>query len=181
MIRESLICLERKIKILRLNQNKMILKNLVLGFTFGISMSFISWIVGMALNAILMKTKYYKKLSNLNFIRSQKLNRKIGIQYFKWIVKNTFFRFFNQKLKLHNRNTDLNEIRKEMTLSEISHLIGFTFVALVAIYKGVTTGILFAFAMMIPNVLLNFYPSLLQQENKRRIDSVLNKKSAMTS
>lgn len=139
-------------------------------------MSFISWIVGMILNAILMKTTYYDKLSNLNFIRNKALSKKIGMKPFKWIVRNTFFKFFNQKIKLEDQNDDLNEIRKEMTYSEISHLIGFAFVTIFAIYKTFSVGIIFGLTMMIPNTLMNLYPSLLQQENKRRIDSILRRK-----
>ena len=154
----------------------MITKQLILGFTFGISVSFISWIVGMVFNGILMKTEYYDKVSNLNFIKNKQLNKRIGIKYFKWIVKNTFFKFFNQKIKLENKSADLTEIRREMTLSEISHLIGFVFVVIVAIYKTISTGILFGLTMMVPNILMNLYPSLLQQENKRRIDKILNRK-----
>ena len=138
-------------------------------------MSFISWIVGMIINSILMKTEYYKKLSNLNFIRSKSLNKAIGITYFKWIVKNTFFRFFNQKLKIENKKVDFIDLRHEMTLSEISHLIGFVFVTVFAIYKSFSVSLVFAISIMIPNVLMNLYPSLLQQENKRRIDKFLNK------
>lgn len=138
-------------------------------------MSFISWIVGMILNTTLMKTTYYGKLSNLNFIRNKAINKKIGMKPFKWIVKNTFFKFFNQKLKVENKNDDLTEIRKEMTFSEISHLIGFTFVTIFALYKIFSVGPIFGLTMMIPNTLMNLYPSLLQQENKRRIDSLLSK------
>ena len=154
----------------------MIIKQLILGFTFGISMSFISWIVGMVFNGILMKTEYYEKVSNLNFVKNKRLNKRIGIKYFKWIVKNTFFKFFNQKIKLENKRVDLTEIRREMTQSEISHLIGFVFVVIVAIYKTISTGIIFGLTMMVPNILMNLYPSLLQQENKRRIDKILNRK-----
>ncbi|WP_299224420.1 hypothetical protein [uncultured Psychroserpens sp.] len=123
-----------------------------------------------------MKTKYYKKLSNLNFIKSKTLNKNIGIKYFKWIVKNTFFKFFNQKITLENKNVDLIKIRNEMTLSEISHLIGFVFVTIFAIYKVFNVSIVFGLTIMIPNILLNLYPSLLQQENKRRIDIIINRK-----
>jgi len=151
------------------------MKHLMLGLIFGISMSFISWIVGMILNGIFMKTKYYEEVSNLNFIKSNTLKKSIGIKYFKWIVKNTFFKFFNQKIKVENKSTDLTEIRNEMTLSEISHLIGFVFVAIVAVYKSISVGIIFGFTMMIPNILMNLYPSLLQQENKRRIDKLINR------
>jgi len=124
-----------------------------------------------------MKTVYYDKLSNLNFIRSKDLYNKIGLKPFKWIVKNTFFKFFNQKIKVENQNDDLNEIRKEMTFSEISHLIGFTFVTIFAFYKIFSVGLIFGLTMMIPNSLMNLYPSLLQQQNKRRIDSLIRKKN----
>ncbi|MCX2745447.1 hypothetical protein OO013_16325 [Mangrovivirga sp. M17] len=148
-------------------------------FTFGISISFISWIVGMIFNNILMKTEYYEKISNLNFIKNRKLNKTIGINQFKWIVKNTFFKFFNQKIKLENKNTDLIEIRKEMTIAEISHLIGFVFVTIIAIYMSVTKNYLYGPSIMIVNIIMNLYPSLLQQENKRRLD-ILIKRQAKT-
>lgn len=153
----------------------MIIKDLLIGFTFGISMSFISWIVGMIINAILLKTKYYQKISNLNFIKSKAFNKNIGIEKFKWIVKNTFFKFFNQKIKVENKKTDLNKIRNEMTLSEISHLIGFVFVLIFAIYQSFNQSLVFAMSMMIPNTLMNLFPSLLQQENKRRIDQIIKR------
>jgi hypothetical protein len=145
--------------------------------TFGMSISVISWIVGMILNSILVKTEYYKKLSNLNFITSKALNKNIGIEYFKWIVKNSFFKFFNQKIKLKNKKTELTEIRNEMTLAEISHLIGFIFVTFFAIYKSITHNYLFGLTIMVVNILMNLYPSLLQQENKRRIDKLIKRQN----
>ena len=154
----------------------MITKHLISGFAFGISMSFISWIVGMIINAILMKTEYYKEISSLNFIKNKTLNRNIGINYFKWIVKNTFFKFFNQKIKLENKQADLGEIRNEMTFSEISHLIGFLYVTICAIYQGLNQSIVYGMTMIIPNILMNLFPSLLQQENKRRIDTILKRR-----
>ena len=144
--------------------------------TFGISISFISWIVGMILNSILLKTKYYKKLSNLNFVTNKMLNKCIGIEQFKWVVKNTFFKFFNQKIKLKDKKVELTEIRKEMTIAEISHLIGFIFVIFFAVYKGFTHNYLFGLIIMIVNIFMNLYPSLLQQENKRRIDKLIKRR-----
>ena len=143
--------------------------------TFGVSIAFISWMVGMILNSILMKTDYYEKLSNLNFIRSKTLNKILGIEYFKWIVKNTFFKFFNQKLKLKNKKAELVDLRKEMTLAEISHLIGFVFVTFFAIFKTISVSYLFGLIIMVVNILMNLYPSLLQQENKRRIDHLIRR------
>ncbi|AEE48584.1 hypothetical protein [Haliscomenobacter hydrossis] len=140
---------------------------------FGVSISVISWMVGIIFNSILVKTKYYERLSHMNFIDSKILNKYLGLKYFKWIVKNTFFKYFNQKIQLRNGKADLAEVRKEMTYAETSHLIGFIFVGVFAIYWSVTRSFLFGFIIMIANTLMNLYPSLLQQENKRRIDKLI--------
>jgi hypothetical protein len=157
----------------------MIANHLLLGFLFGLSVSVVSWIVGMVLNSILVKTEYYDKLSNLNFITSKTVNERIGIQYMKWIVKNTFFKFFNPGLKIISKKTDLTALRYQMTLAEISHLIGFAFVTIVAIYQSFAVSLIFGVAIMMANTLLNLYPSLLQQENKRRIDRLIKRQKAI--
>lgn len=146
--------------------------------SFSISIAFISWIVGMLINAFIRKTDFYQNhLNHLNFIKSEKLNKIIGLTVFKWMVKNTFFKFFNQKLKLKGKidKAGLIKLRAEMTTSETDHLIAFIFVtcfAIVAFYnfKFKSGGII-----MFVNILMNLYPSLLQQENKRRIDQFINK------
>ncbi|KUY20250.1 hypothetical protein BAZ12_09760 [Elizabethkingia miricola] len=142
---------------------------------FSISITFISWIVGMIINALLKKTvSYNQELVNFNFIKSEKLNKAIGIGVIKWIVKNTFFKFFNPKIKF-DRNVNLTElktIRNEMTKSEIEHLIAFVFASFFAIIKFYNHNYLFCLIIMIVNILMNLYPSLLQQQNKRRIDKL---------
>lgn len=143
--------------------------------TNGISIVFISWIVGMIINAFLIKTtRYQEKLTNLNFIKSKKINKLIGIGLIKWTVKNTFFKFFNPKLRINNKvePNDLNILRNEMTLAEINHLIAFIAVAIFALSMVFKGKYLPAFIMMMLNTLMNLYPSLLQQENKRRIDKL---------
>lgn len=62
-----------------------------------------------------------------------------------------------------------------MTIAEIGHLIGFLFVTAFAVYQSINFSIIFGLTMMIPNVILNGYPSLLQQENKRRLDRLINR------
>jgi hypothetical protein len=145
--------------------------------SFSISISIISWIIGMILNEVIKNQSYYLNLSNLNFIKSESLNKIIGLGFFKWIVKNTFFKYFNQKLKLKNKIeiSKLNELREEMTFSEISHLIGFVFVTIFALVKFINGNYLFGLIIMVVNILLNLYPSLLQQVNKRRIDKLIKK------
>ncbi len=144
--------------------------------TFSISIAVISWMVGMMMRAVIRKTGFYQQhLSNLNFIPNETLNRVIGLPLFKWVVKNTFFKFFNQKLTIKKRlePMDLIKLRNEMTTSEIDHLIGFVFVTIFAIVKLLHSSYLFGLTIMIINILLNLYPSLLQQQNKRRIDRLI--------
>ncbi|MFY8024912.1 MAG: hypothetical protein ACOVNO_06160, partial [Sediminibacterium sp.] len=90
----------------------------------------------------------------------------IGIKYFKWIVKNTIFKYFNQKITISQGNANLNQIRNEMTLAEISHLIGFLVVTVFAVFFSFKVSLSYGLSIMLPNIFLNLYPSLLQQENK---------------
>lgn len=153
------------------------MKYIILGLTFGTSISVVSWMIGIIFNGIFAKSEFYKKLSNLNFIKSKSLNKTIGLEYFKWIIKNTFFKYLNQKIKLESKKTDFNIIRIEMTLAEISHLVGFIFVAIFATYFSFKVNLTYGLSIMIPNTLLNLYPSLLQQENKRKIDKLINRQN----
>ena len=144
-------------------------------FIFSVSITFISWIVGMVINAVLMKSNHYQKLSKLNFIENKALNKKLGLPYFKWIVKNTPFKFFNPNMRLKAKveYIELVKLRKEMTFSEISHLGAFLFVGGFALVKIVYGQYLFSFIIMLANTFMNLYPSLLQQENKRRLDRLM--------
>jgi hypothetical protein len=156
----------------------MLTNHLLTGLSFGLSLSIVSWMVGIIGNALLLKTSYYERLSHLNFIPSKALNKALGVERFKWIVKNTFFKFLNQGIRVDGKHTDLSAIRHQMTLAEISHLIGFLFVASFALFQTFNLSLVFGLSMMVPNAMLNGYPSLLQQENKRRIDQVLKRQRA---
>ncbi len=161
-----------------LNAATIQLTTMVRYLTFSISICFISWLVGMMIHYALRKRAYFNKnLENLTFIENQHLNRVIGLGIFKWIVRNTFFKFFNQKLKLKTKidKPYLCSIRKEMTISEIDHLIGFVFVSFFALAKAFNANYLFGLVIMIVNIPMNLYPSLLQQENKRRIDRLIKR------
>ncbi|MEE4639454.1 MAG: hypothetical protein V2J42_12025 [Wenzhouxiangella sp.] len=140
---------------------------------FGASVSVFSWIVGLILIFPLAKSAYYQRLQHLNFIPSATVNRYMGIWIFRWIVRDTPFRFFNPTIRLTSGRADLARVRDAMTHAEISHLIGFFAVVLVALYMSVTTSWLLGLMIMMANTLLNLYPSLLQQENKRRIDRLI--------
>lgn len=153
--------------------------------TFSVSIGFISWIVGMIINALIKNTAFYKtNLYDLNFIESEYINKLIGLDAIKWIVKNTFFWVFNPKLRLKlNRKItvdDLISLRSEMLTAEISHLNSFVFACGVVVVMLVKTKLILALFIMIVNVIMNLYPSLLQQQNKRRIDKLIKDLGADT-
>lgn len=144
--------------------------------SFSISIAFISWIAGMLLHVFLMKTTFYKnQLSRLDCIPNNKWNKYLGLNFFKWIIRNTFFKFFNPDLKLKSKVTqeNLEILRQKMTKSEIDHLIAFLLMLAIAIQKLCVQQYSFAITIFIVNIFMNLYPSRLQQENKRRIDLLL--------
>lgn len=153
----------------------MVTNHLLTGFAFGLSISIVSWMVGIMGNAMLQGTSYYERLSHLNFIPGKALNIALGVEQFKRIVKYSFFRFLNQSIRVEGKHTDLASIRHQMTLAETSHLIAFLFVAAFALYQSFNVSLIFGLTMMIQNTVLNGYPCLLQQENKRRIDKLINR------
>lgn len=142
---------------------------------FAVSICFISWVVAIVANGILVKTPLYKKLENLHFIQNKNINKLLLVDCVKWVILNTFFKYFNQSIKLTNQRPDLHALRHEMTLAEVSHLIGFLFVFLIAAYKSVVVSPLMGLIIMFFNLLMNLCPSLIQQDNKRRIDRLIKR------
>lgn len=144
--------------------------------SYSISIIFISFIIGMIMTALIKNSDFYNKtLSNLSFIKNETTNKIIGVGVIKWIVKNTFFKFLNQKLKIDKKMSfeDLKNIRNEMTKSEIDHLFAFLFVMIFVITSFYRQKYSISFVILFMNIIMNLYPSLLQQQNKRRLDKFL--------
>lgn len=142
---------------------------------FAISISVISWIVGIIVNTLIKNQPWYENLSHFELIKSKRVYKWIGIDAIKWIVRNTPFKYFNPGLKVQGKATDLVALRREMTFADIGHLVGFVFVTFFAILKAINVSLLFGAIIMLVNVLMNLYPSLLQQQNKKRIDKFIKR------
>lgn len=145
---------------------------------FAISIVFISFVVGMVMTALVKETDFYRnKLSNLNFLENEFANKIIGVGLIKWIVKNTFFKFLNPNLKFERKVTisEILNIRNNMTKSEIDHLFAFMFVSIFIIREMINNNYILALVILVANILMNLHPSLLQQQNKRRIDRLLTR------
>ncbi len=146
-------------------------------FLNAIALTFTSWLVGLILNGAIKNKFFYSKISHLNFITKEATYRATGMNGFKWMIKNSFFKYFNQKLKFKTRSSisQLKEIRKEMTYSEISHFIGFIFILVIIVLKLLKGQAAYVFILLIFNIIFNLYPSLLQQQHKKRIDKILKR------
>jgi len=55
--------------------------------------------------------------------------KRIGVLHFGWLVKHSFMRVFNQNIKYKSKLNQerLSQLKHEMTLSEIGHLVAFYF------------------------------------------------------
>lgn len=149
--------------------------------TFSLAICAISWTVGIIGNVLLRRTAFYTRhLSHLNFLPHARLNRAIGIDLCRWVIKHTVFKFLNPKIKIIKRPdlAQLIDLRHEMTGAEVSHLVAFLFVVVFAVIKSIQHDLFFGLMIMLMNVLTNLYPSLLQQENKRRMDPLIQRLQA---
>jgi hypothetical protein len=147
---------------------------------YSITLSFVSWTVG-ALVAERFHTRSWVQqwLKRLNLLPSEKVNRLLGVGTFRWVVVHTFFSVFNPKLNLKAGKTrdDLVRLREEMTKAELGHWIGFLFMLLVSLVLVCLHHTAFAGIVCLVNGILNLYPALLQQYNKRRLDPILERYS----
>jgi len=155
---------------------------MMIAYIFGsISIAFAFSVVGLLINNTIKNTSFYKRLSNFNFISSEKANRYLGVLYFRQILIRSFWRHLNPALKLTERpdRQKLQSLRNEMTYAEISHLFAFLLVAGVAIASKVwhyrEQGL---WALIISNIVFHLYPALVQQYNKRRLDRIIKRSNA---
>ena len=118
--------------------------------TFGISICFISWFFALFMGLVLKPLGAYQALSNINLVRSAFWNKILLVNTVQWVIKNTFFKYFNPAIKLANGDTDLEKLRHEMTVAEVNHLVAFIFVLVVATYIGIQKGLAPAIAICHP-------------------------------
>jgi hypothetical protein len=101
----------------------------------------------------------------------------LGVGLVKWIVKNTFFKYLNPNLRFDKKSniSQIKTIRDDMIKAEIDHLFAFLFVSIFMFSAINNHKFLSALIILFTNIIMNLNPSLLQQQNKRRIDKLLSK------
>ncbi|MDG1874127.1 MAG: hypothetical protein P8J27_09460 [Mariniblastus sp.] len=120
-----------------------------------------------------------RKLPRFNFLRNEELNRLIGVEMCKWIVANSFIKCFNQNLRMPPKRPTrrvLLELSDAMTYAETVHLIAFVYVigdVLVSVPHSEPPQVVAS--LLVLNIFVNFYASLVQQMNKRRISRLIQR------
>lgn len=144
--------------------------------SFSIAITFSTMVVGAFIVEGLKKSAYYEQLSSLRFIKNDRINQLIGLGFIKWAVTKTFWRHFNPKLQVKPAAdiAGIKSLRQEMANAEIAHLIALMIqTVIILVLWGLGWGQTQLVILTVMNILLNLYPSLLQQRNKARLDRVI--------
>jgi hypothetical protein len=141
--------------------------------------SFYSGLPGLWIAEIMRKKKspFFNGIKNFELTKNSSFYKLLGLDFFTYCIKNTFFRHFNTKIRITKRPNinEINDLLNEVTISEICHLLGFMFVLIFQIISLITLGsyhmILFS---SIFNTIFNVYPVLLQERNKLKLKNFSN-------
>ena len=144
-------------------------KEAEMAIVYTLKVIFISWIIGHASTLLLRKVISIDKLLQLNVVRNEKLNKLIGVGICRWVLVNSFIKYFTPRLQISVKKPSLNELielREAMTYAETVHLIGFAYVigrVLMDISNDEHQSMIAP--LIAVNILANLYPALVQQMN----------------
>lgn len=145
-----------------------------------LSIVMISWLLGLLVVEKIKKIAFYRNFENLNFLGKESNYERIGIELFKWIVSKTLYNYLNKNIKFSKwpAQNELIGVREAMTGSEVGHLTAFIIVLIlgvpITLYQGYSNLIV---PLILMNIVLNLYPTLLQQYNKIKLDRIINKRN----
>ena len=111
-----------------------------------------------------------------------KIYRKLGVDLFKKLSTNgdLINRSIRKKYPTHRNVTNLETIRQKLNetyVVEKSHTVLFVFCLLTSVYAFVMNSPEIAILVFLGNIVVNYYPNLLQQYNRIRYTSALKKYS----
>jgi hypothetical protein len=104
-----------------------------------------------------------------------KLYESFGINFFRKLLVWIGWEKLNKKANPIEKNIKaLMHLHYKTKQSELGHMIIFIIVLGFTIYVAFKFGVLQSLSLLILNILLNFYPILLQRYNRPRIERALN-------
>ena len=147
--------------------------NMIYSFLIVIS----SWGLGAIVSEIFKSRLNDKSLLTNTLFINKKIYRKLGVDFFEFLVTKTFYGKINQTIRINSIScSDLLKSRHEMIKSEFGHVIGLLSSQLMLfIIFDLRTELTFFFSGTTFNLILNLYPILLQQKNRSRINKIIDK------
>jgi hypothetical protein len=144
-------------------------------FAFLVNWLVLSWValIGQISNLHLLPREYYEIKK---FERSGKIYERLGIVWFKKIVRRGPFSILSPKLKLPREKTpaSLKSLENEMQKIETSHVFIFILVLPLAGYALSMHWYDAAAWLTLFNILFNGYPVLLQRYNRAKLKELIN-------
>lgn len=149
--------------------------HLVVDFCLSFTLISVSWIFGYLFFRLSEKLGFVDSLLIKNSPFFSFVYKFLQVEWFRWLLVNTPLRYTSEKIHLRNHGeAELLRVRREMIDSEVSHHVGFWLCLLGSLLYlwGGGRGSLFV-VLSFFNLLGNFYPVLVQIQNRSRINVLL--------
>ena len=129
------------------------------------------FLVGYALPLYrLLPASYYTSVESKLLARSCAF---LQIELFRKILRLTFWTPRNNKKHFFNgKRNGFNQFEKNTRISESSHIFSFVSIVFASSYIGAVANIHIAILAAMINVIVNFYPAMLQRYNRLRLQTI---------
>lgn len=140
-----------------------------------VAVMFLSFIVGMIGNTLLLRLAIYENFGNRYLFAGLKPYERLGVLWFRRILLATPLRSFNKHIRFSaDRSLEtLDSVRNVMIGAEVAHWVGFAAMLVLNVAVWWYRGFEMALAYLFFNVIGNLYPCLLQQYNRLRLNRVI--------
>ena len=120
-------------------------------------------------------SSFFYSVKNFEITKNIGFYKRLGLDFFTYCVKNTFFRHCNTKIRIPKKPSidEIDKLLNEITISELCHIFGFIFVVLFQITALILGLYDMLFSSILFNIIFNVYPVLLQERNKLRLRNFL--------
>jgi hypothetical protein len=107
--------------------------------------------------------------------REGRVYRYVGIEAFRWSLRQTPLGWLNPALRMTARKADLEHVLRQMNFAEGAHLIGGVSTLALACGYAVTGHVWVGLTFAVITVLVHFYPMILQRWNRGRMVRVIQR------
>ena len=159
-----------------LNPNKFsLLAIIVSAFAFNLMITGVFAFLGFAFpTSKILPNTYYKirKPETIDF-----LYKMFGVKYFKLFLLKTFYRKEDNKKYFNGTKAGIISFDFQTKQSEFGHLLAFLVIQLLALYLLSIGFVSIFFHTTLMNIILNFYPIILQRKHRIQIERLLKRAS----